>query len=133
MEMARTTIVVSQRERYTPSLRYVEAIIDRAGTAARVILVDGGAPSPVREWHDEVAARRDLLLLRVEHALAPCEARAAALPFLATEFTAFVDNDVSMSDGWLTTLERAVDETDAWAVGPLYLHGFPSATFDVPR
>ena len=93
---ARTTVVVTQRERYTPSPRHVDLILDRAGPAARVIVVDGGSPSPIREWHHELAARRDLLLLRVEHALAPSEARAAALPFVTTEFTAFVDNDVVM-------------------------------------
>src|SRR4051812_13226425 len=133
MSDPRTTIVITQRERYTPSLRFLEAILDRAGAPARVIVVDGGSPSPVREWHDELGARRDLLLLRVEHALAPPEARAAALPFVTTEFTAFVDNDVVMSDGWLETLERAADDTGAWAVGPLYLHGFPTGTFDAPR
>ena len=129
----RTTIVVTQRERYTPSPRYVDAILDAAGTDARVIVVDGGSPSPTREWHQELATRRDLLQLRVEHALAPCEARAAALPFLTTEFTAFVDNDVVMDEGWLATLERTADDTGAWAVGPLYLHGYPTATFDAPR
>jgi GT2 family glycosyltransferase len=130
---ARTTVVVTQRERYTPSPRHVDLILDRAGPAARVIVVDGGSPSPIREWHHELAARRDLLLLRVEHALAPSEARAAALPFVTTEFTAFVDNDVVMSDDWLAPLERAADETGAWAVGPLYLHGFPTGTPDAPR
>ena len=129
----RTTIVVSQRECYTPALRFVEPMLDAAGRDARVIVVDGGSPSPIREWHDELATRRDLLLLRVEHALAPCEARAAALPYVTTEFVVFIDNDVVMSDGWLTTLERTADETGAWAVGPIYLHGYPTATFDAPH
>ena len=133
MAAARTTIVVCQRERYTPSPRYVEAALDAAGAPARVVVVDGGSPSPVDEWHRELATRRDLLLLRVEHALAPSEARAAALPFVTTEFVAFIDNDVVMSDGWLAALERTADETDAWAVGPLYLHGFPTGTADAPR
>jgi hypothetical protein len=133
MNSARTTIVVCQRERYTPSLEFVEPMLDAVGTAARVIVVDGGSPSPVRAWLDELAVRRDVLLLRVEHALAPCEARAAALPYLTTELTAFVDNDVTLSDGWLATLERTADETGASAVGPLYLHGFPTGSFVAPR
>src|SRR4029079_6499048 len=79
---ARTTVVVTQRERYTPSPRHVDLILDRAGPAARVIVVDGGSPSPIREWHHELAARRDLLLLRVEHALRPSAPapRSAAAP-----------------------------------------------------
>jgi len=129
----RSTIVVTQRERYTPALQFVEPMLDAAGTTARVVVVDGGAPSPIREWLDDVASRRDLLLLRVDHALAPCEARAAALPFLTTEFTAFVDNDVTMSDGWLARLEQTADATGAWAVGPLYLHGYPTGSPDAPR
>src|SRR5262245_18346555 len=133
MDEPRTTIVVSQRERYTPSLELVEPMLDAVGAAARVSFVDGGSPSPIREWHDHLAARRDLLLLRVDHALAPCEARAAATPYLTTEFTAFVDNDVTMTDGWLAALVRTADETGAWAVGPLYLHGFPTGSFDEPR
>jgi hypothetical protein len=133
MADARTTIVVCQRERYTPSLEFAEPIIDAAGSPARVVVVDGGAPSPIREWLDDLAARRGLLLLRVDHALAPCEARAAALPYLTTEFTAFVDNDVTVSDGWLATLEQTADATGAWAVGPLYLHGYPTGSPDAPR
>src|SRR5262245_31845128 len=129
----RTTIIVSQRERYTPSARYVEAVLDGAGAPARVILIDGGSPSPIDEWHRDFAARRDLLLLRVEHALAPSEARGAALPFVTTEFVVFVDNDVVMSNDWLVTLERTADETGASAVGPLYLHGYPSASTDEPH
>jgi GT2 family glycosyltransferase len=133
MADVRTTIVVSQRELYTPARQFVEPMLDAAGTVARVVVVDGGSPSPIREWLDDLAVRRDLLLLRVDHALAPCEARAAALPFLTTEFTAFVDNDVTMSDGWLATLEHTADATGAWAVGPLYLHGYPTGSFDAPR
>ena len=129
----RTTIVVCQRERYTPAREFVEPILDAAGAPARVVVIDGGAPSPVREWLDDLSVRRDLLLLRVDHALAPCEARAAALPYLTTEFAAFVDNDVTMSDGWLATLEATADATGAWAVGPLYLHGYPTGSPDAPR
>jgi len=133
MTGARTTIVVSQRECYTPTVRYLEPILEHAGAEARGIVVDGGSPEPIRAWLDGAAARHDLLLLRVDHCLAPSEARAAALPFLESEFVAFVDNDVTMSDGWLATLERTADETGAWAVGPLYLHGFPTGSFETPR
>ena len=37
----------------------------------------------------------------------------------------FVDNDLVVSPGWLTTLVACADETGAWAVGPLYLEGEP--------
>ena len=54
------------------------------------------------------------------------EARNLALPHVHTKYVAFVDNDVSVTPGWLTTLLACAEDTDAWAVGPLYLIGDPA-------
>ena len=40
---------------------------------------------------------------------------------------------MQVSDGWLAALERTADATGAWLVGPLYLHGYPSGSFEEPR
>jgi hypothetical protein len=42
------------------------------------------------------------------------------LPHLATDYVAFVDNDVHPEPGWLDTLVACADDTGAWAVAPMY-------------
>src|SRR5262249_56412389 len=72
------------------------------------------------------AQQRGFTLLRTEHHLSPMEARALALPHVDTEYVCFVDNDVVVTRGWLNRLVRCADETEAWAVGPLYCNGNPA-------
>src|SRR5205809_505026 len=48
MRDARTTIVICQRERYTPSTQFLEPILDPAGTAARAVVLDRGSPDAPR-------------------------------------------------------------------------------------
>src|SRR4030095_61230 len=64
--------------------------------------------------------------LRTAHPLSPVEARALALPHVDTEYVCFIDNDVLVTPGWLDRLVRCADETEAWAVGPLYCNENPA-------
>lgn len=133
MTLPATTIIVLQREGFTATAERLDAILATAGVPAHVIFVDGGSPPSCREWLDAAAPRLDMTVLRTPHYLSPAEGRALALPFVHTEYVAFVDNDVRMSDGWLAALERTARDTGAWLVGPLYLHGYPSGSFEQPR
>jgi GT2 family glycosyltransferase len=60
-------------------------------------------------------------LLRTEHFLSPNQARNMVLPFVDTEFIAFVDYDTETAPGWLDVLEDCARRTGASIVGPAYL------------
>lgn len=122
----RTTVVVAPREQFRVARRSLESLFAHTEIPYRLIYVDGGSPAPVKRYLELRARQRDFTLLRTDHYLPPMEARALALPHVDTEYVCFVDNDVLVSPGWLERLVRCADETDAWAVGPLYLNDDPA-------
>jgi len=125
----RTTVVVAPREQFRVARRSLETIFAHTEVPYRLIYVDGGSPVPLKRYLEQRARQRDFTLLRTDHCLAPMEARALALPHVDTEYVCFIDNDVLVTPGWLDRLVRCADETDAWAVGPLYLNDEPARGF----
>jgi len=122
----RTTVVVAPREQFRVARRSLESIFAHTEIPYRLICVDGGSPAPVKRYLELRARQRDFTLLRTPHHLSPMEARALALPHVDTKYVCFVDNDVLVTPGWLDRLVRCADETEAWAVGPLYLNEDPA-------
>jgi len=122
----RTTVVVAPREQFRVTRPALESIFAHTEVPYKLVYVDGGSPAPVRRYLKRRAQQRGFTLLRTEHHLSPLEARALALPHVDTEYVCFVDNDVIVTRGWLDRLVRCADETEAWAVGPLYLNDDPS-------
>jgi hypothetical protein len=119
----RATIVMTARERHSLTVPAIESIV--AGTARpyRFIYADCGAPGWLRESLAANAARWGLDIARFDEPLWPHEARARLAGSITTPYTAFIDNDVDVEQGWLDTLIACADETGAGIVGPLYLIG----------
>lgn len=121
----RVTVVVSPRERFGAGLSTLDRLIERTAAPHRLITVDAGSPP----WHQaalrERASQRGFELIRCDEALSPNAARNRGLARVTTEYTAFVDNDVWVEDGWLEALVRCADETGADVVAPLTLIGRP--------
>lgn len=126
MTETRTTVVVAPREQFRVTRPSLESIFAHTEVPYKLVYVDGGSPAPVRRYLVRRAQQRGFTLLRTEHHLSPMEARALALPHVDTEYVCFVDNDVIVTRGWLDRLVRCADETEAGAVGPLYLNDDPS-------
>jgi GT2 family glycosyltransferase len=122
----RTTVVVSPREQFRVTRPSLERVFAHTEVPYKLVYVDGGSPAPVRRYLQLRARQRGFKLLRTNHYLSPMEARVLALPHVDTEYVCFIDNDVLVNRGWLDRLVRCADETDAWAVGPLYLNGDPA-------
>jgi hypothetical protein len=120
MTEIRTTVVVAPREQFGWTRPALEGIFPHTEVPYNLVYVDGGSPAPVRRYLTLRARQRGFRLLRTEHHLSPMEARALALPHVDTEYVCFIDNDVLVTPGWLARLVRCADETEAWAVGPLY-------------
>jgi len=121
----RVTIVVVPREQYSVARRSLESIFEHTKLPHELIYVDGPSPAPLQRWLDAQARERGFRLLRSRRPLSPNHARNWALEFASTPYLVFVDNDLIVTPNWLETLVRCADETDAWAVGPLYLEGEP--------
>lgn len=120
---ARVTIAVVLRERYGNAIRSLQSILRNTERPISIVYVDVRSPSDVARFISEQVPATGLKHLRFERYLAPNEARNIALEHVATEFVAFVDNDVIVEPGWLQKLVCCADQTGAWLVGPLYLEG----------
>lgn len=126
MADALATIVVTPREQFSKARRSLESILATTSTEVPLIYVDGNSPPRLARYLQQQAARRGFALLRSPHFLAANQARNVALPHVRTKYVVFVDNDVSVEQGWLERLVTCAEETNAWAVGPLYLIDDPA-------
>jgi glycosyltransferase involved in cell wall biosynthesis len=119
-------VVVAPREQFRVTRPALESIFAQTGLPYKLVYVDGASPAPVQRYLKLRARQRGFTLIRTEHYISPTEARALALPHVDTPYVCFIDNDVIVTRGWLDRLVRCADETDAWAVGPLYCNGVPA-------
>lgn len=117
--LARVTIVISPRERFSFTQQNLESIYAETSIPFRLIYVDGGSPAPIHRYLVAESQQKGFKLIRSEHYLAPNQARNLALTHLETEFVLFVDNDVLVSPQWLERLLQCADETEATVVCPL--------------
>jgi GT2 family glycosyltransferase len=125
VEKPRVTVVVVQRERLSPVRRTLERLLESLALPHRLIYIDGGSPRKLARWIRERADEHGFELIRVDHNLAPSEARNLGIAQAETEFVALIDNDVLVEDGWLERLVECLDETGGAAVGPLTCEGEP--------
>jgi GT2 family glycosyltransferase len=119
----RVTIVVVPREQFHRTQLSLDTLYARTPEPFDLIFVDGNSPPPIQSWLRAEASKRRFHLIRVDRYLTANEARNIALREAATEYVVFLDNDVVVAEGWLDALLRCAEETDAWAVGPLYCFG----------
>ena len=119
------TIAFVPREVFCTTRRSLESVFERTTEPFELICVDGGSPPEVQAYLEQAARRYDFTLLRTEHYLTPTQARNLAAARVQTPYVVFVDNDVSVSQGWLEPLINCAEETRAWVVGPLYFEHTP--------
>ncbi len=121
----RATVIVVPRERFSFSLRSLEAVLASAPDPHRLVYVDGGSPPAVRDRLALIAREKGFRLIRTEEYLVPNRARNLGARDADTEYLVFIDNDVIPDPGWLDALVRCADETHAWVAGPVYCIGDP--------
>lgn len=118
-ESPAVTIVVVPRERFSCTQQSLESVLAHTRLPYQLIYVDGNSPGPVRDYLKQQAEANGFQLLRTEQYLYPNQARNLGLAQVKTEYVVFLDNDVIVSPGWLTTLVHCAQETGAAVVGPL--------------
>jgi GT2 family glycosyltransferase len=122
-DAARSTIVVTARDANRTTFATVTRIIKNTPDSRRLVVVDGGSSRIEAARLRKFSQSADFTLLRSDAVLSGNEARNAALRHVDTEFTIFVENDVSVDPGWLEGLENCADETGAALVAPAVLWG----------
>lgn len=124
MSTPRTTVIVTQRERFGMTEESLESLFAHT-PGVDVIYVDGKSPPRWQRYLEAQAQERGFKLIRKERYLTPNEARNIGLAAATADYVAFVDNDVLFTDGWLDALVTCGDETGADVVAPLTCHGIP--------
>lgn len=119
------TIVVTPRERFGLSRASLESIYANTVTDFDLVYVDGNAPSRVADYLRTAAEQHGFKLLYSPEYLSPNRARNLGMARVQTPFVVFVDNDLIVAEGWLTSLLDCAKETGAAVVGPLYMEGDP--------
>jgi hypothetical protein len=122
-KLARTTISIILRERFSLAEQSLANILDRIDPDTPVLYLDGNTPAAIAERLQKRCEAYGARYLRYDRFLAPNEARALALAEVQTPYLVFIDNDVFVTRGWLTALEDCAEATGAWAATPLLLEG----------
>ena len=125
MAEPRVTLAVVPRERFSCIPRSLQSVYDHTRPPFQLVYVDGGSPRRLRRYLDRQAGKHGFRLIRTSRYLSPNEARNLALREATTEYVVFLDNDVSVTPGWLDKLVACADETGAAVVGPLTCIGRP--------
>lgn len=115
------SIVITQREAFSRGRENLLSVLANTPRPYKLIYVDGGSPPEARDELRRLSVEHGFRLIRHDRYLSPNEAREVALPHLSGEYTAFLDNDVLVGEGWLEGLLTCAAETGAGVVAPLYL------------
>ncbi|MBL8012816.1 MAG: glycosyltransferase [Candidatus Omnitrophica bacterium] len=119
MANALVTIVVTPRDRFCFIEENLETIFKKSDVPFEMIYIDGGSPDQFRDYLVKKSAEKKFKLIRVEHYLSPNQARNLAVKHIKTPFAAFVENDVSVADGWLSGMLSCAQDTGCAVVCPI--------------
>jgi GT2 family glycosyltransferase len=119
MTDSQVTLVVVPRERFSCVRRSLESIYQHTETPFNLVYVDGNSPTQVKQYLEEQSQAKNFHLVRTDYYLSPNQARNLGLAYVKTKYVVFVDNDVIVSPGWLSSLLNCAEETNAAVVGPL--------------
>ncbi|MEM9923628.1 MAG: glycosyltransferase [Cyanobacteria bacterium P01_D01_bin.50] len=119
MSKAKVTIIVSPRERFSFTRESLESIYEHTTIPFELIYVDGNSPGEIKQYLQDKSQEKEFKLVRREYYLSPNQARNLAIPHVDTQYLLFIDNDVLVSRGWLTSLLNCAEEEMATVVCPL--------------
>lgn len=119
MQNPQVTIVVVPRERFSCTQASLESIYQHTDIPFKLVYVDGNSPKKVRSYLEKQAKEKDFQLLRTNYYLPPNHARNLGLNHVDTKYLVFIDNDVIVSQDWLSEMLTCAEETGAMVVTPL--------------
>jgi GT2 family glycosyltransferase len=119
--MSDVTVAFVFRERVSPTVEKLTALIARTTSPHKLIVFDNASPPAIARELRRLRDAHGFRLLRSDEVLTPNAQRNRCLAEVDTRFVVFVDNDVDVNENWLGPLVAAAVETDAGLVAPLYL------------
>jgi GT2 family glycosyltransferase len=122
MKRPRTTIIVTQRERFSHYQGSLASLYE-TNEPFDLIYVDMNSPHAIKTQIERDADERGFRVIRLDQFVCQNAARNIALKYADTEFVAFVDNDVWLSKGWLEQLLDCAEATGSAIVGPITMEG----------
>jgi GT2 family glycosyltransferase len=118
---ANVTIVVSFRERWSLTEDTIKSIIDNTpAEQVRILLLDTGMPTEIVQ---QIEVFKEVFFISLPKNLHPNQARARSVPYIETEFSVFIDNDVIVEEGWLEPLLKLLEDKRVGIAAPLYMIG----------
>jgi len=127
MASPRVTLFMTVRERYGLTLASIQNVLANTQVPHRFVFAHGDLPRWIDEGVAEIERAGRIERRRVPGMPWPQQLRKSFIGEVDTEYVAFIDNDITVSPGWVERLIECADETGAGAVGPLYLWGDGSA------
>jgi GT2 family glycosyltransferase len=115
------TVIVVARDRWSQAPLTLKTLLARTDPRHRVVVVNGGAPPKVASHLNRMAASGLVQVVRHSRFLASNEARNVGADGATTEWLAFVENDVTLSGGWLDELVSVGEQLGAATTYPAYL------------
>lgn len=122
------TIVVVPRERFSYTRESLESIYENTNYPFKLIYVDGGSPTHIKNYLATQAVEKKFQLIRTDHYLSPNHARNIGLRQVNSKYVVFIDNDVVVTPGWLQPLVDCAEATGATIVSPLICQYLPLHT-----
>ncbi len=119
------TIVVVPRERFSYTQQSLESIYEHTEYPFKLIYVDAGSPTHIRDYLATKAVEKQFHLIRTDYYLSPNHARNIGLRQVNSKYVVFIDNDVIVTPNWLQPLVQCAEETKATIVSPLICQGLP--------
>lgn len=115
------TVIVVARDRWSLAPAHLSDLLARTNPSVRYVLVDGAAPRAVAAAFDRLARTGRAAVVRRNRFLASNEARNVGAEGVRSEWIAFVENDCTLSDGWIDRLLEVGETRDATIVYPAFL------------
>ena len=120
------TIGIVPRERFSIWPRALKSILDYTDLDYELIIVDN--QTPPRYWAEIeqlLAGRENVRIIRTEKKLLPGPCKELIADVCDTELICLIENDVIVTEGWLTSMIDAIQEYPADVVSPMVLEGSP--------
>ena len=112
-------MVVVPREGFRPAPSCLRRLLQSTSAPFHLVYVDGGSPRLVSRRLAKLVRTGGGILIRSDRYLRPTHARNLGFREVGTRYVVFLDNDVSITPGWLQALLQCAEETGAAYVSPL--------------
>jgi len=132
MSNSHPVVAFVPREVFSTTEKCLRRLYEVADEPFDLVCIDGNSDSKTQLFLESFSKEKGFALIRTEQFLPPNRARNMAYEWARentnTDYIVFVDNDVLVSQGWLSALVKCADDTGAGLVGPAYYEHMPECS-----